>query len=233
MKLLGLIGAMSCEIDALRAQMEGVEEASVADMHFFKGQLYGREVVLALSGIGKVHAAMCTQAMICLYHPDLILNLGVAGALDERLQIGDIVIAKSAVQHDVDTTAFGDPMGMISGPNIVYIPCDECAQAALLRAAEKQGLHYQQAVIATGDQFIEVLAKKRSMHESFGASACDMEGGAIAQVAYENRVPYAAYRAISDTLLGNGQEYSVNAAKAADKGAKLLQAFFDELSLGE
>lgn len=229
MKLLGLIGAMACEIDALRARMEDAQETSVADMHFFRGRLYGREAVLALSGIGKVHAAMCTQAMICLFHPDLVLNLGVAGALDERLHIGDIVIAESAVQHDVDTTALGDPAGMISGPNIVYIPCDAKAKEALLRAAQKQGLHFLTAVIATGDRFMEAQDEKHALRGAFGAAACDMEGGAIAQVCYENKTPYAAYRAVSDTLSGNGQEYAVNAAAAADRGARLLRAFMEAL----
>jgi len=161
--------------------------------------------------------------------PASVLNLGVAGALDERLHIGDIVIAESAVQHDVDTTALGDPAGMISGPNIVYIPCDEKAKEALLRAAQRQGLPSLTAVIATGDRFIEAQDEKHALRGTFGAAACDMEGGAIAQVCYENKTPYAAYRAVSDTLNGNGQEYAVNAAAAAGRGARLLRAFMEAL----
>ena len=225
---IGIIGAMETEIRALAAKITDGEETRVAGMTFYTGLLYGKPVVVARSGVGKVHAAMCAQAMIERFAPDMILNIGVAGALDEGLQIGDIVVASSAVQHDVDTSPLGDPPGMISGPDIVYFPCEKRAADALNRAAESVGVKSLNAAIVTGDQFIAELSQKRALAERFHAAACDMEGGAIAQVAFEYGVPYAAYRAISDTLLGNGKEYTENLSLAAEKSAALLKAYLTE-----
>lgn len=224
---LGIIGAMESEIEALRGQMLNAKETRAAGMSFYEGLLMSRPVVLARAGIGKVHAAMCAQMMIERFHPDLVLNIGVAGALIDDLSIGDIVIAESAVQHDMDTSPIGDPKGMISGPNIVHLPCDKGAVAALEKAAKRAGLRIVRAAVATGDQFVDSLEKKQEIACQFGAAACDMEGGAIAQVCLENGVPYAAYRAISDTARGNGLEYQVNVTQAARASAKLLSALLE------
>lgn len=226
--MLGIIGAMESEIEALRGQMLTPKETAVAGMRFYEGLLFSRPVVLARAGVGKVHAAMCAQVMIERFHPDLILNIGVAGALVKDLSIGDIVVAQNAVQHDMDTSPIGDPKGMISGPDIVYMPCDGQTTADLERAAESIGLTVKRAAVATGDQFVDKAEKKAEIANEFGAAACDMEGGAIAQVCLENNVPYAAYRAISDTVNGNGLEYQVNVSVAAKKSAALLKAYLQK-----
>ena len=129
----------------------------------------------------------------------------------------------------MDTTPIGDPPGLISGPNVVHMPVDAAARERLLRAAGALGCRVVSAAIATGDQFIERLADKQRIARDFSAAACDMEGGAIAQVAMTAGVPYAAYRAISDTLTGNGQEYARNADRAAAVSGRLLSAFLNGL----
>lgn len=225
---IGIIGAMESEIASIAAKISDRSETCVAGMTFYEGTLYGRSVVVARAGVGKVHAAMCAQVMIERFAPGMVLNIGVAGALSEALKIGDLVIADAAVQHDVDTTAFGDPLGMISGPNTVLLPCDKDAADALSRAAGEAGMPFVRAVIATGDQFIAELSKKRALAAQFSAAACDMEGGAIAQVCMENKTPYAAYRAISDTLLGNGEEYTANLFVAAEHSARILKAYLEK-----
>ncbi len=226
---IGIIGAMARETDVIMARMEETETKAVCGIRFCAGRLEGVQAVVAQCGIGKVFAAMCATLMVEKYHPDLILNIGVAGALVEGLDIADVVVADSAVEHDMDTTPIGDPAGLISGPNVVHMPVHSMAAARLLRAAEGLGCRAVSAAIATGDQFIERLEDKRRIAKDFRAAACDMEGGAVAQVAMTAGVPYAAYRAISDTLTGNGQEYALNADRAAAMSERLLSAFLTDL----
>ena len=221
--LLGIIGAMEKETDALISQMEDTEETVTAGIRYVTGTLMGRKVVLSRCGIGKVHAAMCAVGMIERYHPDAVLNIGVAGGLLPELHIGDIVVAQNAVQHDADTSALGDPVGYVSGLPGVYMPADGALAEKILLAAREEGLACVQANITTGDQFIDSLDKKRYLASQFGAGACDMEGGAVAQVCLESGTPYAAFRAISDTLTGNGKEYEENVLAACAASARLLK----------
>ncbi|MBQ8081494.1 MAG: 5'-methylthioadenosine/adenosylhomocysteine nucleosidase [Clostridia bacterium] len=230
--LLGIIGAMESEIATLRSQLTDRSDLSVAGIAFYRGRLKGREAVISRCGIGKVHAAMCAQLMIERFAPDLILNIGVAGALDERLDIADVVVTQSAVEHDMDTTPIGDPLGLISGPDVVHMPVDQAAAGCLKQVVLSIGKRCVVAAIATGDQFIERLEQKQQIASRFGAAACDMEGGAIAQVCLENGVPYAAYRAISDTLNGNGLEYAVNVIPAAETSARVLEGFLQRWQNG-
>ena len=223
--MLGIIGAMGKEVDALRLQMADTEEKQTGFSRFTVGTLWGESVCLAQCGIGKVHAALCAQSMITDFKVSSILNIGVAGALRPSLGIGDAVVADSAVQHDMDTSPIGDPVGMVSGPNIVHFPCDSTLSSLLKRAAEEAGLRWESGAVATGDQFIVGTEKKSFLAETFGAAACDMEGGAIAQCCYEMNVPYAAVRTISDTRDGDGREYMEKALFACACEEKLLRSF--------
>ena len=223
--MLGIIGAMDKEVDALRAAMTDTREDMIGFTRCTIGNLWGVQVCLARCGVGKVHAALCSQAMILRYSVDALLNIGVAGALRPSLGIGDAVIARSAVQHDMDTTALGDPLGLIWGPDIVHIPCDEGLAALLIRAAKEAGLRYEEGAVATGDQFIVGTEKKAALAAAFDAAACDMEGAAIAQCCYEMQVPYAACRLISDTRDGDQREYLEKAALACQNEEKLLRRF--------
>ena len=222
--LLGIIGAMEKETGALRERMKDAKDTAVAGIRYTEGTLDGQAVVLSRCGIGKVHAAMCAFGMIERFHPDAVLNIGVAGGLLPDLAIGDIVAAENAVQHDADTSALGDPVGYVSGLPDVYIPADKTLSALIGRAADNAGLRCVTANITTGDQFIADLDKKQWLAARFGAGACDMEGGAVAQVCLEYGTPYAAYRAISDTLTGNGKEYEENVHEACAASAALLTA---------
>ena len=223
--MLGIIGAMDKEVNALRDEMRDVTEKQIGYTRYYQGMLWGVPVCLARCGIGKVHAGLCALGMILSFPVTALLNIGVAGALRPTLQIGNIVIGTSAVQHDMDTTPIGDPLGLISGPNIIHMPCDPALSQKLMKAAEEAGLRYEQGAIATGDQFIVGTEKKTFLADFFGAAACDMEGGAIAQCCYEMQIPYAAVRAISDTRDGDGREYAEKADEACRNEEKLLKAF--------
>ena len=200
---IGIIGAMSDEVDGLIAKLDGHCEELVSGIKFHTGTLYGKSVVIARCGVGKVFAAMCATAMIIKYSPCLIVNTGVGGALSSSLSCADIVVATKLVQHDMDTSPLGDPVGMISGINKVYFDADESAAEALMAAAKKLSLPAKRGVIASGDQFVASKEEKDRIVSTFGADVCEMEGAAIAQAAYVSGTPFAVVRAISDGADGN------------------------------
>lgn len=223
--MLGIIGAMDLEVQSLLNGMRDARETAIGFTRYWTGVLHGAPVCLARCGVGKVHAALCAQGMILRCGVTRILNIGVAGALTPELGIGDAVIARSAVQHDMDTTPIGDPPGMISGPNIVHIPTDAAMTDRLVRAAREANLTWTEAAVATGDQFIVGTEKKDALARAFHAAACDMEGAAIAQCCYEMNVPYAAVRVISDTRDGDEREYAQKAAQACRNEEELLRHY--------
>ena len=200
---IGIIGAMSDEVNGLIARLDGHREELVSGIKFHTGTIYGKPVVIARCGVGKVFAAMCATAMIIKYAPRLIVNSGVGGALSSELSCADIVVATRLVQHDMDTSPLGDPVGMVSGINKVYFDADESAADALMRAATNLALPAKRGVIASGDQFVADKATKNRIVSTFGADVCEMEGAAIAQAAYVSGTPFAVVRAISDNADGN------------------------------
>ena len=114
--MIGIISALNVEMESFRAFIQNPTSETIAGIPFVSGTVEGKEVVTAVGGIGKVAAAMCAQAMISTYHPDVIINTGIAGSLSNDLAIGSIAISTSVVQHDVDTSVLGDPSGYISEP---------------------------------------------------------------------------------------------------------------------
>ena len=230
---IGIIGAMQIEVEALCAAMENTESHTVGNTEFVYGDLRGKKVVCAKCGVGKVFAAMCAQTMILQYAPDCIVNSGVAGTLSESLSIGQIALAEQVVQHDMDTSPIGDPVGLISGINLVYIPADPAVTDALAAAVCSVGVPYLRGTVASGDQFIcqrEVKARIKSSFEADGKPviACEMEGAAIGQVCYVNRVPYGILRAISDG--GDEQaftDYPTFLAAAAETATRVMLRFVE------
>ncbi len=226
MRKIGIIGAMEVEIDTLRAAMVIESTREISGMTFYEGTLDGAHVVLVRSGIGKVFAAMAAEVMAVIYGVNALINTGVGGGIADGLSIGEVVLATSLVQHDMDTSPLGDPVGLISGINIVNLPCDEALTEELLAAMDQLGHAHRRGVIASGDQFICAQEKKEFIAKTFDACVCEMEGAAIAQVAYVNRIPCAVLRAISD----NGDEeasvdYPTFVAKAALRSAEVLRVF--------
>ena len=202
--MVGLIGAMAVEVEGLMALMTDREEKRVGMDVFVSGKLCGKDAVLAVCGPGKVNAALCAQSMILHYHPEWVLNLGVAGAGETGVSIGDMVIATAAVQHDMDTSPIGDPVGLVSKINLVEIPCDEALRAKLVAAASTvEGMRVHEGVIATGDQFIHDGAVRSRINGLFHAKAVEMEGGAVAQACYMHGVPCGVLRSISDQADGH------------------------------
>lgn len=199
---IGIIGAMELEVEALIAALEDADSETVSGVTFHTGKIAGKTVAIARCGIGKVFAALCAQTMIMKYSPDLIVNTGVGGGLAHGLSTGDIVVARDLCQHDMDTSAIGDPVGLVSGINKIYFESDARAREILLSAAESLGLRATEGRIASGDKFIASACDKARIISTFAADACEMEGCAIAQVAFVNGIPFAVVRALSDSADG-------------------------------
>ena len=228
--MIGIICAMKIEAEAIIASLSDTRTETVSGVEFTVGKRYDKEVVVAICGIGKVFAAICTEAMILKFAPTLIINSGVAGTLTEKLSIGDIAIAKSLVQHDMDTSPLGDPVGLVSGINKIYFDADKAAVAALEKAAASVGASSVVGTIASGDQFMSDTEKKNAIRDRFTTIACEMEGAAVAHVAYVNGVPFAVLRAISDSASGDAQmEYPKFVAMAAERSHAIIDAFLKEV----
>ncbi len=227
--MLGIICAMAVEVEGILNLMENKEETKKAGATFTKGTLHGKEVVVTECGIGKVNAAITAQVMIDLFSPQALINSGVAGALSDKLRVGDVVISEDAVQHDYDTTAFGDPKGLIcfATEQRVDMPADKELCEKLMSACKTlDDTTVLKGRIATGDQFISDTEKRLSLGKEFSALACEMEGGAVGQVCYRNNVPFAILRCISDDLTNStSMDYESFKAFAADKTTTALSEF--------
>ena len=224
--LIGIICAMDIEINAMREAMTDVSVQTFSNIEYIKGKLFGKDTVIAKCGIGKVFAALCAQTMILRYQPDLIINSGVAGTLTSELSVCDVALAGAVVQHDMDTSPLGDPVGLISGINVVYINSSAEYTEKLETAAKENGIKTLVGNIASGDQFIASSEKKAYIRDTFGAIACEMEGAAIGQVCYVNGTPFCVLRAISD---GGDDDASVDyptfVKLAAENTFKIIKSF--------
>ena len=232
MKKIGIIAAMEEEIVSLKQIVIIKKIEFTAGISFYIGKWDETDVILARCGIGKVNAAMCAQILCSTYSCGYIINTGVAGGLDNRLNIGDIVVSSEVCQHDFDTTAFGDAPGFISRLNKLFFKADEELIRIALSAAKnlKSQLTIEIGRIASGDQFISGKERKEFIVSAFGASCVEMEGAAIGHVCEQNGVPFIVIRAISDKADESAQEdFPVFAKKAAVTSAALVAEMLKEI----
>lgn len=229
--MIGLIGAMNVEVEALEEKLQDRKETRIGMDIFVSGKLFGQDTVLAVCGPGKVNAALCAQSMILHFQPQWVLNLGVAGSGEEDVSIGDMVIASAAVEHDMDTSPIGDPVGYVSKIGLIEIPCDEQLREQLVRAAKKvPGLRVHEGIIATGDQFICRAEVRRSIHERFHAKAVEMEGAAVAHACYMHGVPCGVLRSISDHANGESEmDYPTFTKLAASHSQQVVEYVLKEM----
>lgn len=226
--MIGIIGAMSIEVEGIRALMTNKKETEVSGIRFVSGRLGKNDVVTAVCGIGKVFAAICAEAMILKFDPDVIINTGVGGSLDPKLKIGDVAIADRVVQHDMDTSPIGDPKGLLSGINKIYLDTDKKVSELLFECVRAEGVNAVFGTIASGDQFIASKERKKEITDSFGAVICEMEGASIGHVCYVNGKRFAVLRAVSDSADDSAQmDYPEFAKMAAENYIKVVQRFAD------
>lgn len=221
---IGVIGAMQMEIDNLKESMENMETETISGVTYVSGTVAGKEVVAAVCGVGKVFAAICAEAMILRYQVDRIINIGVAGTLCKELNVMDVAVADQVVQHDMNTSALGDPVGLISGINEIFLPTDAGMRGLLCECLMDKGYRYKVGTIATGDLFLHKPEQKERLHERFQAIAGEMEGASIGQVCYVNKVPFAILRSISDGE-GGAMDYATFAEQAALRAIEVVVAF--------
>ena len=202
---IGIIGAMDDEVKGLISRLDDKCEKEILGIKFYTGSMFSKPVVVAKCGVGKVFAAICAQTMILHYNASVIINTGVAGSLDKRIGIKDLAVSTACVEHDMDTSPIGDPVGLISGINIIEIPTDKELCQKVLDAAKDLGINALSGIIATGDQFIGNAEKKKQIKDTFGAIACEMEGGAIAHTCYVNNTRCVVIRSISDNADGGAE----------------------------
>ena len=208
------------------------KEYSVKHMPAFDFSHNGHDCTVICFGIGKVNAAICAQTMCLTYQPTLVINTGVAGALDPELNVYETVIASALVEHDMDTTVFGDPAGLLNlgDESLVEIPVDAQIYKTMRTVAQAVGMHARWGTIASGDQFISSQEAKESIRSLFGAIACEMEGAAVAHTCYMARVPFCVLRVISDSANGGAKvEYSTFVEIAAAKSADVTMAYLSTL----
>jgi len=199
MKKLGIIGAMQVEVESLVAQMEDRTAQVRAGSTFYEGTLGGLPCVVVQCGVGKVNAALCVQILCDCYGVTHVINTGIAGSLCAELDIGDLVVSRDAMYHDMDAVHFGYPFGKVPGMDVISFPADEDMMALALAAAEQiHPGHTKVGRVATGDQFVAEKALKERIIANTQALCTEMEGAAIAQAAYRNGVPFVILRAISD-----------------------------------
>lgn len=197
--IFGIIAAMSEELEILLKDMDLEDKKVKANMTFNKGKLWGKDVVAVVCGIGKVNAAICTQILASEYNVDKIINVGVAGGIGKEIYPGDIVIADNLVEHDMDTTAFGDPHGQIPRMDTFDFKCDAALVEAAKKACNSLGdIHTFVGRIVSGDVFVADIEKIQWLEKEFSALSCEMEGASIAHTCYLNNIPFVVIRSISD-----------------------------------
>lgn len=221
---IGLMYAMPGEIESLLAQEGTHLLQTVAGVSFYHIR---EDVIACCGGVGKVNAAMATQLLITLYRPDVILNAGVAGCFEE-VPIGTLVLAEGFVQHDVDTTGVGDPVGLVSTVNQITFPTSDFAAAKA--AMDKVGLPYRTGLVATGDWFAVPCQRTQWIADTFHPLLCEMEGCAVAQVCMRNGVKCMAIKSVSDCLVVK-HDYYFNFPTAMKDLNRVVMSFIDHLEV--
>ncbi len=226
MNKIGIIGAMELEVETLKSEMSVSKIVKKANMDFYEGTLNGANVVIVRSGVGKVNAALCTQILVDIFNVTHIINTGVAGSLNAKLDIGDILVSKDALHHDVDVTIFGYKLGEVPQLGLREFPADEHLVTLALEACRKVNpdIHAIPGRVVSGDQFISENEIKEKLIQEFHGDCAEMEGASIAHGAYLNHVPFVIIRAISDKADNSAEmDYPTFEAAAAKHSAALVR----------
>lgn len=231
--MIGIIGAMEEEVLALKHKMELKETKKIKNLEFYIGSLHQRDIIVVKCGIGKVNAALCTQILIDNFEIKAIINTGVAGGLNDDLNIGDIVISSATVYHDFDTTAFGDPLGYISrmGMEDCFFKADDHLIEIAKKCSESiENIKIIVGKVASGDQFISKVDIKNKIKSEFDASCVEMEGAAIAHTCFINQIPFVIIRSISDNASKDANmSFDEFVSLAASNSSAIVETIISEI----
>lgn len=223
---IGIIGAMDVEVTSLKEAAEITKVTKIAEMEFCEGTLGDKDVVIVKCGMGKVNAGICAHTLINKFGCTSIINTGVAGSLDNQIDIGDIVVSTDAVQHDFNVEAIGFEKGEIPYTGRYAFPADEALRAEAVKAVQESepDIHVFEGRVCSGDRFISEKEEKEKIISDFGGMCCEMEGAAIAQTCYLNNTPFVVIRAISDKPDETEfVDYKVFEAESAARCATIVQ----------
>lgn len=228
-KTIAIIGAMREEITPLLKHFSDYESVEIGGNTFYKITQNNRNIIIAYSKIGKIHASLTCATMILHFGAECVIFSGVAGGLRADLAVGDTILATSLCQYDVDITAFGHPLGFIPESKI-FFETNANLNTIAKRVAKAQKIDLKEGIIASGDCFIADSAKKQWIVEHFNAAAVEMEGVSIAVVATELKVPFCVIRSISDSADGNANiSFDEFLEQSAQKSARFVLAMIEEM----
>jgi adenosylhomocysteine/aminodeoxyfutalosine nucleosidase len=227
---IGIMGAMREEIEPILGLVNEIDrEIDYGNNKYYQAKYNNYELIIAYSKIGKVNSALTAATMIEKFKIDLLLFSGVAGAINENLKIGDLIIATKLCQHDLDITAFGHPYGYVPESK-VFVESDEKLNQIAKKVAKKLKIKLLEGVIATGDQFIADSAKKEWIRKTFDADALEMEGASVGFVCDALNIPFFILRAISDSAdMDAGFDFDKFLEGSAKNSAKFLIEMLEEL----
>ncbi len=201
--MIGIIVAEIEEMEAVKGIMEDVNSIDIYNLKIYTGKINNKDSLLVRSGVGKVNSARVAQIITDKFDLSFIINIGSAGGLNEYLNIGDIVLGETLVQHDFDVTAFGREKGFIPETGKFFE-----SDKNLLEKCKNIKIDNQKIVvgtIASGDMFLTDSTLKEKIKQDFNATCVEMEGAAIAQVCALNKIPFIVIRSISDIPNGKNE----------------------------
>lgn len=229
MSKIAIMGAMPEEVEPIVAKLDNIKETEYAANTYYEGLYNGQEVVVAYSKIGKVFATLTATILIEKFECDKLLFSGVAGAISDDLNIGDLIIANGLCQHDLNITAFGHPFGYVPEGE-VCIATDKSLRDVAKKVAEEKGLTLKEGIIATGDQFVANPERKEWIATTFNADALEMEGASVAVVCTALNVPFFILRAISDSAdMDAGFDFDAFLESSAKISADFILSMVDTL----
>lgn len=225
---IGIILAMEEELNAILKEIKTYQEKSLKNIKFIETTLNNNKIILALSGVGKVNSARCTQVLIDLYNPDIIINSGVSGACTSEINLLDVIVADKIYQHDFDITAFNHNLGYVPLIGDYSTPNEELINDFINKTKEIYNI--KKGSIAAGDKFINTKNEKEDIYIKFNALCCDMESASIAQVAKLNDIKYLTIRVISDALTNeSNKEYEDYLTKACQISAEVVINYLEQI----
>lgn len=229
MTKLAIMGAMEEEITPLLENFTDINIVEFANNKYYEAKLNNLDVVIAYSKIGKVFSTLTATTMIEKFGCDTLLFSGVAGGINPKLEIGDLIVASKLSQHDLDITAFGHPHGYVPGGE-VFVYTDEKLKNIALEVAKQNDIKIIEGIIATGDQFVADEKRKEFIEKTFNADALEMEGASVAVVCDALDVPCLILRAISDTAdMDAGFNFEEFLETSAKNSASFLMKVIEKL----
>lgn len=229
---IGIIGAMDEEIDILKNQMQIDETINLTGMNFYVGTLERKKIVLVRCGIGKVNAAICAQILVSNFNVTHIINTGVAGAIYDELNVGDIVISSDVIEHDFDATNFGYRLGEIPRLDTYIFEADKNLIDISYKASKHETVKHKTVIgrILSGDIFVACSDKKDFLWKTFEGYCTEMEGAAIGHTCYLNNIPFVIIRAMSDKADGTAHiNFNEFLHEAAENSSNIVKNILNQL----